>query len=454
MGLEYWLEKSREAGKVAKELLQQKQALEFRLSYSKGELEATELNLTKVKSQATDFMALQGEIIENLEAQVTETKVQVKAAERSLATFTTGTANWEKRIQRTKKESDEVDGLYSKVTQERNALKTELAIITKECASLSTVLKMDGLCDLCRQSIDEQHKHTLIPELDMKELAKISIEDEMTVLNNSLKTLEQTKHTLTRNHNALVRDYQAHTEKMMEIKGQLVITNDRLTNFIVRFNEEKIRQNPFGGMVKVLSKTMAELQQGMATLTAELAVINEDHAAVDFWVAGFKRVRLHVVETTLRQLEIEINNNLTSLGLVDWLVKFDIERETKAGGIAKGFLVFIHAPNKAEPVRWEAFGGGATQRLRLAGNLGVANLIMERAGLVSQVEFYDEFSQHMSAIGIEDTLELLHARAHDLERKIWIVDHHSLDFGGFTGVLKAVKTGKGSKLQWVNHPKN
>ena len=71
---------------------------------------------------------------------------------------------------------------------------------------------------------------------------------------------------------------------------------------------------------------------------------------------------------------------------MDWRIEFDVERETKAGGISKGFVVFVHPSDKADPVRFEAYSGGETQRLRMAGDLGLANLIMERAGLTNTLE--------------------------------------------------------------------
>ncbi len=191
---------------------------------------------------------------------------------------------------------------------------------------------------------------------------------------------------------------------------------------------------------------MRVLEGNRATAKASIAQLNEEHSAVSFWVGGFKRVRLFIVETTLRQLEVEVNNSLADLGLTDWRIEFDVERENKSGSITKGFVVFVYAPGHAEPVRWESWSGGETQRLRLAGALGLANLIMEQAGLVSQVEFYDEFSTHMSEEGIQDTLQTLHDRAHSLGRQIWVIDHNSLDFGGFSGTLTIIKDTEGSHL--------
>src|SRR5262249_53537660 len=148
---------------------------------------------------------------------------------------------------------------------------------------------------------------------------------------------------------------------------------------------------------------------------------------------------LFIIEETLRSLELEVNNSLASLGLVDWQVEFDIERENKSGTITKGFSVFIRCPSHPEPVRWESWSGGETQRLQLAGDFGLANLIMMQAGLTNAIEFYDEPSDHLSDEGLADLSETLHQRATTDNKCIFLVDHRMPDFGDFAGVYTVTK---------------
>ena len=178
-----------------------------------------------------------------------------------------------------------------------------------------------------------------------------------------------------------------------------------------------------------------------------IEILTADHEAVSFWVAGFKRVRLLIIEETLRTLEVEVNNSLTNLGLVGWQVEFDVERENKAGGVTKGFVVLVKAPGHTEPVRWEAWSGGEAQRLQLAGDLGLANLIMRQAGLYSTVEFHDEPSKHLSKAGLMDLAETLHQRAIDDGKRIFLVDHNMPEFGEFAGVITVTKGAEGSAIE-------
>jgi DNA repair exonuclease SbcCD ATPase subunit len=195
-------------------------------------------------------------------------------------------------------------------------------------------------------------------------------------------------------------------------------------------------------------KTSITIRKATRVMQEEkLEQLQTEHASANYWVAGFKRVRLYVIEETLRQLEIEVNNSLTNLGLADWQITFDIERENKSGGVTKGFVVFIKCPSNPEPVRWESWSGGETQRLQLAGDFGLANLIMMQAGLTNTIEFYDEPSNRLSDEGVNDLAETLHQRALDDGKCIWLVDHRMPEFGAFKAKMEVVKTADGSAFK-------
>ena len=205
------------------------------------------------------------------------------------------------------------------------------------------------------------------------------------------------------------------------------------------------RVNPYADEVMQKQATKVKVKEKITLLKDEIDTINEDHNAVSYWVGGFKRVRLFIVEETMRQLELEINNSLTSLGLLDWAIGLDVERENKSGGITKGFTVLVHAPGAPGPVRFESYSGGETQRLRLAGDLGLANLIMERAGLTSTIEFFDEPSRHLSQEGTLDLAETLQQRAVAQGKRCFIIEHNLLDYP-YTGSIIIVKDNQGSRI--------
>lgn len=103
-----------------------------------------------------------------------------------------------------------------------------------------------------------------------------------------------------------------------------------------------------------------------------------------------------MISEVLTQLELEVNNKLFQLGLQDWKVLFAVEGLTKGGKVKKGFTVTIITPYNLEPVNWNAWSGGESQRLRLAGSLGIADLITSRCPYVPTFEVFDEPSSYLS----------------------------------------------------------
>ena len=195
-------------------------------------------------------------------------------------------------------------------------------------------------------------------------------------------------------------------------------------------------------------KRIKKNKEKLLKIKSATKILSNDYEAINFWSSGFKRIRLFVIEETLKQLEIEINNSLTSLGLVDWKLLLDIERENKSGSVTKGFSVLVSNSENKKPVRFESWSGGETQRLRLAGDLGLANLIMERTGFINKIEFIDEPCEYLSREGINDLLESLHERAINEDKKIFLADHNILEFGDFEGTLSIIKDKSGSNFKF------
>jgi energy-coupling factor transporter ATP-binding protein EcfA2 len=126
----------------------------------------------------------------------------------------------------------------------------------------------------------------------------------------------------------------------------------------------------------------------------------------------------------------------------------DVERETKSGTVSRGFNVFVRSPDSADAVPWEAWSGGETQRLRLAGTMGLMDLIADRVGRQPTMEVFDEPTDRLSGDGIDDLVTLLSSRAKLEQKRIFLVDHRSLDAGRFDGQLRVVYNEHGSQLVW------
>jgi DNA repair exonuclease SbcCD ATPase subunit len=309
-------------------------------------------------------------------------------------------------------------------------------------SSIKKLNSVGGVCSHCQQKVDQGHIKAEIATLTLKLDAlwaagkEVSSErNELNVLTNEVevKLLEQ-------------------QQREIRVKGDLnSLTNEisyverEIKKIELDIKQAKEAKNEFAGLVATKDAELEEIEANLAGIEGKVEELTQEHAAVYYWVAGFKRLRLYIVEETLRSLEIEVNNNLASLGLINWRIEFDIERENKSGSVTKGFTVLIYDPS-GKSHKYETFSGGETQLLRLAGSLGLANLIMERAGLINKQEFYDEPSSHLSKEAVANLCETLQQRAESTNRQIWLVDHTALDFGGFKEVLTVTKGKQGSTI--------
>ncbi len=164
-----------------------------------------------------------------------------------------------------------------------------------------------------------------------------------------------------------------------------------------------------------------------------------------YWVRGFRDLRLWVLDSTLAELELRINNSLVQLGLENWSLHMAVERENKSGGVSKGFLVDVRSPDSSGGAPWRGWGGGVTQRLRVAAEIGLSHLIADRKGIDPGIEVWDEPDAHLSRSGIEDLLTHLQSRSQEEQKQIWVVTHTALDFP-FDGTMVVTKTAKGSTV--------
>ena len=210
---------------------------------------------------------------------------------------------------------------------------------------------------------------------------------------------------------------------------------------------EEERVNPFDEMEAQARKSIAVARQRFASKQEEVQLLEASLKRVEYWVNGFKDVRLFLVAEALTHLEVEVNSALMQLGLREWRIRFAPDSETKKGDIKRGFSVLIESPNNQRPVPWAVWSGGEAQRLRVATAMGISNLISAYTGFVPFVEVWDEPSTGMSLEGITALLEAFDQRARHEGRQVWVVDHRALEAGAFSETVTAVKQSGTTRLE-------
>lgn len=206
--------------------------------------------------------------------------------------------------------------------------------------------------------------------------------------------------------------------------------------------------NPHREQLALLRKKQSKLESNLDDAREDKELLTKNHERVKFWVKGFKDIRLFIIDEVVSELELAINSELAEVGLEGWRVVLDVERETKSGTVTRGLNVDIISPRNDKPVKWESWGGGVSQRLRLISALALSEVLLAHAGVDCSLEILDEPTRHLSTGGMYDLAELLADRAERTGKACWYVDHRTVHASYFTSELTVVKTAKhGSVLE-------
>lgn len=452
MNLEHWLDRSKKASDVASSLEKEVTTLRAEADAKKILIRDKKRDLKELKSKASAFNSEQKKHIAKLES--------LKA-------------NLNGDLAKTKKSDVDIQPKLDKLDKERKDLLKSISDIEKELVAArdaastnkgkvsaieSSVKNIDleirdvtklsgGVCPECKQPVTRSHVKKHREELLSKkeEIYKGVLKLEEKISKQEFKVRDLTK-KLTSAKEGMAKIVSDTSRLQHERQGIIEYSkslNREIDDLAGQIKKEQKKPNPYAVLIKKAVASISTNEKALKKILKSIPDLETSLDGASFWVSGFKRVRLHIIEETIRTLEVEVNNALYGLGLLGWKVILDIERENKSGGITKGFSVLITNPKHPEPVRWEAWSGGEVQRLRLAGDLGLANLILERAGLVGAIEVHDEPSEHMSNEGVEDLAQTLYERAINSNKKIWLVDHRSTGFGSFAGRLTAIMSKKG-----------
>lgn len=202
-----------------------------------------------------------------------------------------------------------------------------------------------------------------------------------------------------------------------------------------------------------LADQVAELTTRAKELTEELSQSQRSEKVqrrklqrLQHWIGGFRDIRLWIIRSALDELEALANSHLLDLGLRGWRINFEVERATQSGSLVKGFTVSIVSPLSPEAVPWKGWSGGELQRLKIAAQAAMIDLVRSRMGGGWAFEVWDEPTAHLSASGIGDLTRFFRERARALQFEVWIVDHRTLSGGEFTYEIRVTKDPTGSTI--------
>ena len=302
-----------------------------------------------------------------------------------------------------------------------------------------------AICPECGQSLPDDH-HTKPEDLMVK------YNEYLLTLNKLPKTLNELKAKIADNEQTTIKMEQT-AKEFIELRTKVLQLAEQSTSqerLVIRMTNDAKRveseENPYSKLCDELEARYKKLDGEREILIQQEEAINTDIEVLKFWQKGYRDIRLEQIDSTLLELEIATNRNAAALGLQDWEIQFATERETKSGNVSHAFSIFLFPPGQNKPVSWDSYSGGEAQRWQLAVTFGLSEVLLTRAGINPDIEILDEPTGFLSQEGIDDLLECLHSRAHDLQRRIYLIDHRSLERGSFDGIVTVVKDNSGIRI--------
>lgn len=452
LNLDVWLERSKRAGQRRDEQDKMTRELERKLADVEGELRG--INYKALEGSASEWKAERDARLEAVERQHARALESRRELKRELETLQDKLAS--NRDQLKKDISD------ANLTSERlqRAKETSRAATNRaqegerycnaETEAIQRVRKLSD-CPTCKQKVPHEHRTDIADDmqkaLTLRARAQADLwadekhaNDEVEICLAEVERFDSFVDQLRAKVDDLSKDVSRRNNDILYIDKDL----DRLEDEAERINAER---NPFASLKQEALDREELLQARRADLERQLDDSHSKSYLFGYWVKGFKELRLKLINDSLRELEIEVNSNVTDLGLNGWELRFDVDKESKSGSITRGFNVTIASPHNERPVPWESWSGGEGQRLRVATQQGLADMIRSRTGCALELEIWDEPTEHLSGQGVKDLLDALAERARKKQRQIWVVDHRSLGFGNFDGTYTVVKDSTGSHFE-------
>lgn len=454
LGLNLWLDRSDKASKAAADEDRVIRTLEQQVQNVEGELRGlatTSVNYVKAAAQWQDehdasLRDLETRYKTAMEARSFKADVakemweDVESCRAKLAKLTEAEskADHDLRVFRTKW----VDSMTAEVAGMK-------AFMRNQQDELDRLRGMD-VCPTCKQPVADAYKHA---NEHRHKSNTAFVQQDLTKKEEALRKLKQREQLLA-DDLADYKIYKATERERLEAADRRARDADREVSYLDKDLDAMEREadkleaatNPYTTMEEDANSRSARLDKELDLLTRRLDERRWRHSMLSQWVRSFKEIRLEQIAESLAHLEVEVNSCVTALGLVDWELQFAVDKPTKRGTVQKGFAVAVLSPHNASAVPWEAWSGGEAQRLRLAGNMGLGDLIRTRTGSTINLEVWDEPTQGMTPQGVADLLDALATRARVEGRQIWVVDHHSLGYGAWDGVATVIKDDNGSRI--------
>jgi DNA repair exonuclease SbcCD ATPase subunit len=308
-----------------------------------------------------------------------------------------------------------------------------------------------GTCPACGQRVAKKDAGRHAGEL----------RDQIKDVRRAFRSLESAAEGLTQKVEAAAKALSASEDELYELEAaerradsslrllerEAATARAQLTQAEAELARVEGEENPHREAAQEARRRLRAVEAELGEKEARARKLAASVERAEFWARGFRDIRLGIIDDILDDLRATTAEVLDGLGLGDWEVNFTTERETKRGSTSRALAVEIRSISAPEGIKWGAYSGGETQRLRLAGALALSEVLLAHAGASVDFRVLDEPTRGLSREGVADLVEVLGDYAERAGLKIFMIDHMAVEGARFASTITIEHAAGGARVR-------
>lgn len=427
----------------------------------------TQLRETDYKTQIQEFEARRKEEIENLKAEAEETQDQIKELEKkqkeeikSLKERLSQDEKTKKAYQDKLKELPTLEEKRKEVNEQLFTLTTENEVFHRELQKKRQEIEefkrlKTGKCSRCHQPITGEHLKLEIVAMQNgikdfeKEAEKLNLKSKIQETLKQLKEVEDKIQNL-RKYEGKIREVQEFIHKAKntllraENPPEALTLQTTLTDLKNRATALKDTKNPHEKQEKERKELLFDLVRQGKGLKQVIEDQNLQIQFNQFWVEGFKKIRMDLFSTMIDRFQ-DYTQTLLSQYSSELQIAYSTQRETRSNTIKDEFNISI-TDNSGEEHGYEMYSGGEKQKVRLAISQALANMIKDDCGRDFNFMAFDEPNDALDDVGKDINFGLFTQLA-EAGKAVLVTDHDSIFKDKFDDSILVIKEGDKSRIQ-------
>ncbi|MHA1942563.1 MAG: AAA family ATPase, partial [Candidatus Hodarchaeales archaeon] len=353
LNLDKWLETSNRSARAASELDRLIENKKSRMSEREVSIEFAKDKIDELKNKQRKYDVVKEHETESLVLELDEKINKYDVTEKRYQDVTNTLTNIQKKKKPLEEEiKKDIDKLSDKADEEKD-IDYKISYLNRNIDSINkqirNVQKNRGTtCPTCFRDVTDVHIKK-VKKMFTMDIGKIDeeiaeYEKQKEVIQTDIKLIQKKKSR----HRLKLNEYDGLetkvTSQLTRLKYEIESLDKDLDRLEKDIKKKEQEINPYDELIKNSHKDLVDLLHKQKKTQESIALKERGLEGYKFWTKGFKDIRLFIVNEALTQLELEVNNYLAQLGLPDWAITFDVERETTTGGISRGFVTQVHSP--------------------------------------------------------------------------------------------------------------